>query len=188
MSNYHIISLAGDIASGKGAVSAILSERLNYSVYKNGEYFRSLAKEHNMTVKEFNVYCESHPEIDYDIENSAKKYAQGHDNFIIDARLGWYAVSQSFKVYLKVDILEAARRVLADTTRGIVETYSSLEDASENIKERFRLENERYFKLYGVKKDDMSNYDLVIDTTLISPEEVASKIEEAYYAWLKEKR
>ncbi len=36
---------------------------------------------------------------------------QKHDKFCnSDARLGWYAVPESFKVYLKVDINEAARR------------------------------------------------------------------------------
>lgn len=187
MSNYHIISLTGDIASGKGAVSNILSEKLNYSIYRNGEYFRKLAKEHNMNVKQFNKYCEDHPEIDYDIENSAKEYAKTHDNFIIDARLGFYAVNQSFKVYLKVDSNEAARRVFLDKTRGEVENYSSLDSAKNEIEERFKLENERYFKIYGVKKDDMSNYDLVIDTTYMTPHMVAEKIENEYYNWLKNK-
>ena len=185
MSKRHIISITGDIASGKGAVSKILSEKLNYSIYKNGEFFRSLAKEHNMTVKEFNIYCESHPDIDFMIENSAKEYSLNHDDFIIDARLGWYAVPDSFKVYLKVDIEESARRLLADSTRGKVEHYTSFEEAVNEISERFRLENERYYKLYKVHKEDISNYDIVIDTTHISPEEVAKIVEENYYNWLK---
>ena len=138
-----------------------------------------------MTVKEFNKYCESHSEIDFQIENSAKEHARTHDNFIIDARLGWYAVPTSFKVYLKVDLNEAARRLLADSTRGKVEQYSSFENAKSEIAERFKLENERYLKLYGVKKDDMSNYDLVVDTTHKLPKEVADIIEKEYYAWLK---
>ncbi len=183
--NYHIISLTGDIASGKGAVSEILSNRLNYSIYKNGEYFRKLAADHNMTVKEFNKYCESHSEIDFEIENSAKEHAKTHDNFIIDARLGWYAVPSSFKVYLTVDLGEAVRRLLADNSRGKVEHYSSFENAKSEIKERFMLENERYFNIYGVKKDDMKNYDLVIDTTHKLPKEVADIIQKEYYEWLK---
>ena len=48
MNKKHIISLAGDLASGKGAVSKELADRLNYEIYRNGEYFRKLAKEHNM--------------------------------------------------------------------------------------------------------------------------------------------
>ena len=37
----------------------------------------------------------NHTEIDIQIENSAKEYAKENDYFIIDARLGWYAVPES---------------------------------------------------------------------------------------------
>ena len=52
----HIISITGDLASGKGTVSSLLISRLNYSVYRNGEAFRNMAKEHGMDVIEFNEY------------------------------------------------------------------------------------------------------------------------------------
>ena len=106
----NIISLAGELSSGKGTVSKILMQDLNYGIYRNGDYFRKLAKEKGMTVTEFNEYVSNYPEIDIQIENSAKEYAKDHNNFIIDARLGWYAVPESFKVYLKVDIEVAAKR------------------------------------------------------------------------------
>ena len=106
MNKKNIISISGDLASGKGTVSEILMKKLGHGIYKNGDYFRKLAKEHNMTLQEFGEYVSTHPEIDIEIEESAKKYALNHDNFIIDARLGWYAVPESFKVYLKVDINE----------------------------------------------------------------------------------
>lgn len=83
----HIISLGGELASGKGTTSKILMKRLNYGIYKNGDYFRKLAKDMNMDVTSFNIYVKSHPEIDRQIENSAAEYARTHDNFIIDARL-----------------------------------------------------------------------------------------------------
>ena len=51
---------------------------------------------------------------------------------------------------------------------------------------RFNLENERYYSLYGVHKEDMSNYDFVLDTTNLTPEEVNAKIIEAYENWLSE--
>ena len=35
-----------------------------------------------------------------------------NDNFVIDARLGWYAVPESFKVYLKVDLDVSAQKSL----------------------------------------------------------------------------
>lgn len=184
MNKKNIISLSGDPASGKGTVSNILIEDLGYGIYRNGEYFRKLAKEKNMTLSEFGEYVKLHPEIDIEIENSAKKYAKNHDNFIIDARLGWYSVPESFKVYLKVDIDESAKRAFFDNTRKDVENYQSLEEYKNSLIERKTLENERYLKLYGINRDDISNYDLVIDTTKKTPEEVADIIINEYKNWL----
>lgn len=179
-----IISLSGDLASGKGTVSKILMEKLSFGIYRNGEYFRSLAKKRNMTLSEFGEYVKEHPEIDIEIENSAKEYAKDHTNFVIDARLGWYAVPESFKVYLKVDINEAAKRAFNDQNRKDIENFSSVEEHKNALIERFNIENERYFKLYGVRREDESNYDLVVDTTSKTPEEVSKIIIEEYKKWL----
>ena len=183
MKKRNIISLSGDLASGKGAVSEVLMDKLSYGIYINGEYFRKLAKEHNMQLAEFGKYVEEHPEIDIKIENSAKEYAKNNDNFIIDARLGWYAVPESFKVYLKVDIEEAARRAFSDVKRKDMESFSDIEEHKRALIERVKCENERYFKLYGVRKEDYSNYDLVVDTTDLTPGEVADTIIREYNKW-----
>lgn len=182
----HIISLGGELASGKGTVSKILMKRLNFGVYKNGDYFRKLASDKGMSVTEFNIYVKEHPEIDRQIENSAAEYAKTHDNFIIDARLGWYAVPESFKVYLKVDIDIAAKRALADETRKKTEEFLTLEEQKKDIEKRYQLENERYWNLYGVRKEDESNYDFVLDTSNLTPEEVADILEKEYKKWLEE--
>ncbi len=180
-----IISLAGDLASGKGTVSKILIEDLKYGIYRNGEYVRKLAKEMNLNITSFNEYLAKHPEIDQQIENSAAEYAKTHNEFIIDARLGWYAVPESFKIYLKVDIDIAAKRAFEDNLRKGTEKFPTVEEQKQDMIRRFKLENERYWKLYHVHKEDMSNYDLVIDTTYKTPEEVANIIKEEYSKWLE---
>ena len=185
MSKKHIISLGGELASGKGTVSEIISKRLQYGIYRNGEYFRKLAKEAGMDVTAFNKYVEKHPEIDRQIENSAAQYAKENDNFIIDARLGWYAVPESFKVYMKVDIDVAAKRAYEDAKRKSTEKFSSVEEQKKDMQERYRLENERYWNLYQVHKEDESNYDYIINTTNHTPEEVATIIIQEYEKWLK---
>lgn len=184
MVNKHIISLAGDLASGKGTVSLLLKEDLGYTIYRNGDYVRALAKEKNMSITEFNIYLESHPQIDIQIEKSAAEYAKNNDNLIIDARLGWYAVPHSFKVYLKVDIDVSAKRAFNDSKRKATESFNTIEEQRQDIIKRYNLENERYFKLYGIRKDDMSNYDLVIDTTNMTAKETSDKIKEEYFKWL----
>ena len=100
---------------------------------------------------------------------------------------GWYAVPQSFKVYLKVDIDIATKRVYEDEARRDSERkFDTLEEQKNDIIKRYELENERYFELYGVKKEDENNYDFVLDTSKLTPEEVADKIETEYKKWLEE--
>lgn len=181
----HIISIAGDLASGKTTVTNMIADELEYTVYKNGEYFRKLAAEHNMSVTEFNKYVEGHPEIDRQIEMSATNFAKEHENFIIDARLGWYSVPESFKIYLRVDIDESAKRAFGDANRKKTENFATVEEYKEDLKKRYELENNRYFNLYGVHKNDMNNYDLVVDTTNLTPIEVKEKILQEYNEWLK---
>lgn len=180
-----IISLAGDLASGKGTVSQILIDELQYGIYRNGEYVRKLAKEKGLDITNFNAYLADHPEIDQQIEKSAAEYAKNHDEFIIDARLGWYAVPESFKVYMKVDIDVAAKRAFEDEKRKGTESFSTIEEQKQDMIRRYKLENERYWRLYHVHKEDMSNYDLVVDTTEHTPKQTADIIKEEYFRWLK---
>ena len=185
MKKKNIISLAGDLASGKGTVSEILIKDLNYGIYRNGEYARKLAKEKGLDITSFNSYLAVHPEIDLQIEKSAAEYAEEHDEFIIDARLGWYAVPESFKIYLRVDIDVAAKRAFEDSKRKSTESFETVEQQKEDMQKRYKLENERYWNLYHVHKDDMNNYDLVIDTTDKTPEQVAEIIKTEYKKWLE---
>ena len=181
----HIITIAGDLASGKGRITDILREKFGYEIYRNGEYVRKLAKEKGMDITSFNEYLNGHPEIDQEIEKSAASYAKEHDNLIVDARLGWYVIPESFKVYLKVDLDVAAQRAFYDENRKETEMFASIEEHKADIEKRFKLENERFFNLYGVHKEDMSNYDFVLDTTNGTVEENAQIIEKEYIEWLK---
>jgi cytidylate kinase len=180
----NIITIAGDLASGKSRVTDILRQDLNYEIYRNGEYVRKLAKEKGLNITSFNEYLKDHPEIDQQIEKSAAEYAKTHDNLIVDARLGWYAIPNSFKIYLKVDIDVAAKRAFEDENRKETEKFETIEEQKADMIRRYKLENERFFKLYGVRKEDMSNYDLVVDTTNSTVEKTAKLIEEEYQKWL----
>ena len=81
MEKKHIISLGGELASGKGTVSKILMKDLNFGVYKNGDYFRKLAKDMGMDVTTFNIYVKEHPEILF-------APRRRHDDHAVRARAG----------------------------------------------------------------------------------------------------
>ena len=67
----HIITITGDHASGQGTLSNRLQEKLGYEIYRNGQYVRKLASEKGMTISEFQVYLNEHPDLDRQIEKSA---------------------------------------------------------------------------------------------------------------------
>lgn len=184
-SKKNIITITGDLASGKSTVTTMLAEELGYKIYRNGEYARQYAKDHGMDITQFNIFVKDHPEIDNQIENSAAEYAKNNNEIIVDARLGWYAVPYSFKVYLSVNLDVSAQRAFADPTRKDSEKFDTLEEQKQDIMKRYKMENDRFFELYGVRRDDMSNYDFVLDTTNLTKEQTKELIKEEYFKWLE---
>ena len=169
------ISITGDLGSGKSTVCRYLKENYGLNVYSIGQIQRSLAQKYNMDVLAFNKYMESHPEIDEEIDTELTEIGKRDENMVLDSRMAWHFVPYSFKVYLSVDPDEAARRVMNDQ-RGKVETYICQNDAKECLIERKKSENLRYINKYGVDCSKPENYDLIIDATAITPEQVAERI------------
>ncbi len=173
-----IISLTGDLGSGKSTVSAILCKQLNYEYVYTGQIQRRIAERYSMTTNELNVYAETHPEIDQEIDDTFKSLVDAQ-NLIVDSRLAWFFIPTSFKVFLKTNIIVSARRISGDKGR-INENYESMQEAALKIVERKRSEVKRYMQYYNVDCLDFTNYDLIIDTTEIAPDEVCSIILEEF--------
>ncbi len=185
----NIITITGKIAAGKTYIVNMLSEMLGMGTYSGSESFRRIAREHNMSITEFNKYTRDYPEVDRQIDDATAEHIKDSDNIIVDARLGWYVAPESFKVYIKVDLDKASERLLKDAkNRGKEEKYIDKADARNSIILRERFEESRYMKEYGVTISDEKNYDLIIDTTNISLEESANKIKEEYEKWQKNKK
>jgi len=175
-----IITITGDLGSGKSTVSKLLQERLNYDYIYTGKIQREIANRYDMTTLELNKYAETHPEIDQEID-AAIQSLNDSAHLIVDSRMAWFFIPQSFKVYLKADLMVAIHRIRGDNQR-INESYASIEEASSDIMARKESENKRYLSLYGADCSDMSRFDLIIDTSLLSSEQVADAIITAYQA------
>jgi len=178
-----IISITGDLGSGKSTVSKILIERLKYEYVYTGKIQREIANRHQMTTLELNQYAETHPEIDEEIDATFKALNDSTD-LIVDSRLAWFFIPKSFKVYLMCDIAVAANRISNDQQRKS-EQYISQEEAVRDIMARKTSENKRYMELYGADCSDLSNFDRVIDTSFITPEKVADTIIVGYLEWIE---
>jgi len=146
-------------------------------VYSTGAIQRELAQSRGVSTLEMNLLMSQDYSLDYEIDNAVTKISveRQAETIIFDSRMAWKFAVNSFKVFVTVDPLVAAVRVM-DDPRGIEEVYTCLEEATDRLIERSRLENERYRRLYGVDNLDFSNYDLVIDSTSATPEELADII------------
>lgn len=101
---------------------------------------------------------------------------KNEDNFIIDGRLAFHFIPHGVKIFLTVDPLEAARRIFADETRVGVESHETIEHAAENIVIRRKSEDDRYMKYYNLHIYDMNLYNLVIDTSHKTPEDIFNEV------------
>jgi cytidylate kinase len=176
-----IVSITGLPGSGKTTVRNALAEQLGFKRYSMGDVFGKLALKHGLTIGEFNTFAIGKPEIDHEVDNYQTEIASKEDNFIIDGRLSWHFIPQSFKVFLDVDLTEAAKRIFAAiqtdrASRSDEPNYSSAAEVETAIRTRLAADNTRYQALYGVDYLNHSNYDLVIDTTKIPANEVVSTI------------
>lgn len=173
----NIVCISGNIAVGKSEVARLVAEKLGFELYKASAAFRECARRNNMDLVTFNEYVKNNPDIDRKIEETTKEIVDSKDNVIVDARLGFYIEPKAFKVYLTADVGIAAERLFeASKTRGKEEEYITVEDAKHAIELREASERERYIKLYNIDIHDLSNYDIVIDTTKLTSTEVADKI------------
>lgn len=170
------ISLTGNLGSGKSTITKIMSEQYGYEVFSTGKILRQLAEERGISVLEMNHLAETDHSFDHVIDDTTRRISLEHtDDIFFDSRLAWNFAVNTFKVFLTVDINEAARRVLGDN-RGAVETYTSAEDAREQLLARAHAEDFRYKDIYGLDYFKIANYDLMLDSTKASPETLSKII------------
>ncbi|MEI7594949.1 MAG: cytidylate kinase family protein [Bacteroidota bacterium] len=169
------ITVTGDLGSGKSSVCKILKDKLVYEVISVGGIQRKIAEKYNMDATQFNIYMETHPELDIECDNMVAELGKQEKPIIFDSRLAWNFVPNSFKIYLAVDIDTSAKRVYADKQR-ISEAYNDVDLAKQKIIQRRASEELRFKTQYNVLLSDYNNYDLVVDTSIATPEQIAEVI------------
>lgn len=181
-----IITISGTPGSGKSTISKMLAEKLNFERIYVGGIRRDLAKSKNMTLEQLNKYALENPETDVDVDKEAAKKARVlnslNKNVIVEGRVHFHFLPESIKLYIDVDFDEGAKRIWKDMQNQKIkkkrneDNVNSFEEMKESLKNRIENDKQRYLKYYNVDCYDKTNYDLIIDTTNISPNEVVEKI------------
>ncbi len=176
-----IISLGGLAGAGKSTIKKLLAETVGWKSYGMGDLRGKYALEHGMTIDELNAQGMYDPTSDQLVDVFQKELGEKEDNFIIDGWMSWHFIPQSFKVFLTIDPFEGARRIFTEQqsegkSRQDERLYASVEDAAQAIAARVAQNQKRLQQWYGVDFLDITHYDLVIDTTSLTPKEVLEQI------------
>ena len=189
MHRKHIITLSGKPGSGKSSTADRVAEMLSYTRYSTGDLVRTMIKKKKMTLAEFNIMAEKDPSFDYDLDEELRKMREEKD-IVIDSRLGFYWIPESFKVYLDLDSEVAVARIYKDSNlnalRGATEKDSlTMNEVIDQVGDRLENERRRFKKLYNINPYASANFDLIIDTSRHSPQTVALTVFDQYQKWLK---
>lgn len=188
MHRRHIITLSGKPGSGKSSTADRIGEMLGYTRYSSGDTVRKSIRKQNITLSEFNKRAEQNPEIDHRIDE-ALRALRNQDDIVIDARLGFYWIPESFKVYLDLDTEVAIARIFKDANFNAGRSRSGeggieMDDVMAQVEERIQSEKKRFKTLYNINPYSLEHFDLVIDTARHDPQAVALTIFDTYKKWL----
>lgn len=158
--------------SGTGSTTAAkrIAADLGLTYVYGGQIFRNLALERGISLEDLAESLEYDQEAEREIDR--RLIAAGlADNTLIEGRtIGWIFPRdvETLRVWLTCDLDERLRRV---------EARENHPRSRENLLRRETADNRRYELLYGIKEDDFSPFDLVIDTTVLSVDHVVEEIE-----------
>jgi cytidylate kinase len=186
MHKAHIITISGKPGSGKSSTADRVAEMLGYTRYSSGDFVRAVIRRRGISLAEFNEQARTDHTIDEEIDEELRKLRTEKD-VVIDSRLGFYWIPESFKVYLDLDIDVATVRIFKDMVqnakRGSVEHASSITDVQRIVQERLRNEQERFQSLYGVNPYSRRHFDLIVNTSRHTPQSVALTVFDSYKKW-----
>jgi cytidylate kinase len=148
---------------------------------------RNLAREKGVSLHELTQEAEENPEIDRKIDSKVQDLADA-DDIVIDSRLAFHFIPESFAVYLEVDFETAANRIYGDRKQRQKQTemkIDSVDSTKKQIMDRLESERKRYKDLYSIDHTNHTHYNLVIRTDDKTVATITNIIVKEYKGWLQ---
>jgi len=167
-----IVTIGGLPGSGKTTVAKILAEKLRLEYVNAGDIFRNLAAKKGLTLEEFGIFAENNPSVDQTIDKEIVEIAK-KDNVILEGRLAGVMCDRNtikaVKVWLEAPLKVRAQRVAERESK-------TFETALAEIQVREKSEWDRYYQIYNIDLNDLTIYNMVLDSAPITAQEVADTV------------
>jgi len=157
-----IITIGGLPGTGTTTMAKMIAEKYGLEHVCAGFIFRDMAKEMNMDLNEFSKYAEQNPEIDKEIDRRQVELAK-KGNIVLEGRLAaWMLknndVEPTVSIWLKAPPMVRCKRISERENEDI-------ELALEKMIKRENSEKKRYKEIYNIDIDDLSIYNIMIDSS-----------------------
>ncbi len=185
-----IITLTGKPGSGKSSTADLVAKILGYERFSSGDFMRQIAVESGVSLNELSIMAETDGgTVDKKIDDKVRE-AGNKEKSVIDSRLAFHWIPESFKVYLDLPLEISAKRIESNLQtnklRAESEGTASLSEIQSKISDRLRSERKRYKDLYKIEDHtNPKNFDLVIDTNENNLDQVAEIVVKSYKEWLE---
>lgn len=168
-----IIRVGGNLGAGKSTLCSRLAAYFGYEYSYTGGIFREMAKEKGLTIEEFYGQLVADPVLEKSIDDKQIALMMSKDNLVVEGRVAAFLPcspgSRKINLFIKVDEETGVRRQM-NRPENQSKTFEEMLVLS---RKRIRDEQERYWSLYQIPDHlDEKCYDVVIDATHLSPDEL----------------
>ena len=172
MSNYTKITISGKICTGKTTLFERLEKKLKWKAFKTGQLFRDYVTEHNLNLNEAE---EQNNKLTKKIDNYVKEMLHRTGNLIVD---GWLSGISATGLDNVLKILLICKDEIR-YKRFAKREKTTLKEATKKVEERQRSWFKKIEKIHGIKDKallDPGIYDLIIDTSYITPQSIVRRV------------
>jgi cytidylate kinase len=166
------ITVGGPPGSGTTTLARLIKRNLGFDHIYAGMIFRELAKERGMSLEEFSAYAEENEEIDNLVDDKQRELSEQYRDCVVEGRVAAYFVDADIKIWLTAPFDERARRIAKRENKN-------LGKSKKEIKTREKSEKKRYKRFYNLDIENLSVYDLIINTAQWEPAGVYKIIKKA---------